>query len=99
MRKVKTKPQHFYDADGRYLKSLKCFYTGECPGCGKKVLLVRRYGKRYVLDAEQLYLLKPNWLGADEIYTKDGVWHRGTLVRNPDLSETYIAGYLLHKCK
>lgn len=95
---MKTKVQHFYNADGRHLKSLKYYANGVCPECGKDVLRVQRYGKQYVLSAEKLYLLKENCLGQSEIYTKDGVRHRGIVVRNPQVSETYIVGYLLHEC-
>lgn len=95
---LKTKVQHFYDAGGRHLKSLKYYANEVCEECGKDVLRVQRHGKWYVLDAEKLYLLKPNCLGLSEVYTKEGVRHRGTIVKNPQLTETYIVGYLLHKC-
>lgn len=98
MKTMKTDVQHFYAADGRHLRSLKRYSNGVCPECGRRVLRVLRHSRRYVLDSEQLYLLKPNCLGQDEIYTKDGVRHRGTLVRHPDLSETYVVGYRLHEC-
>lgn len=99
MRKVKIKPQHFYAADGRYLKTLKCFYNGKCPECGRDILRVSRFGRRLVLDAEQLFLLTPGVFGSDEIYTKEGVRFQGMLVKDPKLNERYEVGYRLHECK
>ena len=93
----RIKVQHFFTADGQYIKSLKYYANGVCSDCGKDVLRVRRHGKQYVLAADELKLLQPS-CGLDSIYDKHGVRHMGRLVQYPQPTETYIAGYLPHEC-